>query len=559
MKRREFLSNAVRSGAVVALLQHGPVAMASGLAADDTDGALPRALPSADQVAWQQMEIGMFIHFAPNTWQDLESDDLSTPLSAINPKELDTDQWARTAVALGAKYIVFVAKHQGGFCMWQTHTTEYGIRNTPWRDGKGDVMADVSASCKKYGLKLGVYMCPRDDHAGAKTGGICATPELQAKYDAMYRKQLTEVLSRYGSIVEVWFDGSSATPVADILTKYQPHAIPFQGPSAKIRWVGNEDGFAPYPCWNGIDRVDAKAGTATALNSDPDGDVWLPSEVDVSIRRPNWFWSEKSTKHVLTQDQLMSIYYRSVGRGTQLLLNIPPNRQGLVAEEDGARAKAFGEEIKRRFSQPIAQKSGTGSTMMLDLRRPVRVDTVVLQEDIRGGERVRAYTLEGRSDGKWVSLGTGAAVGNKRIQPVEPATVDAVRLTVTQHAGTPRIARMAVFDTGAAPPADWNATAAMWAPNTVGRWHDNAFSLNLTKHIDSAKQYRLRFVPRTGTVTALSGVVLKLHGVSEPNLLKTVKGRPNELILDITEVSDSVTIEGRVEGAASGEVLIQKL
>jgi alpha-L-fucosidase len=196
---------------------------------------------------------------------------------------------------------------------------------------------------------------------------------------------------------------------------------------------------------------------------------------------------------------------------------------------------------------------------MLELHKATRVDTVILQEDIRGGERVRAYTLEGRSDGKWKSLGQGTAVGNKRIQPVWPATVDAVRLTVTQHVGTPRIARMAVFDTGVAPPTDWNATAQMWAPNTVGRWRDGAFSLDLTKHIDAAKQYRLRFVPSVGIVKALSGVVLKLHGVPQPDLLKTVKGRPNELILDITEVSDSVTIEGKVEDAASGEVLLQKL
>jgi alpha-L-fucosidase len=560
MKRRDFLTNAVRSGVAVALLQHSPVALAKSLASEDGESLPPpRAIPSADQVAWQHMEVGMFIHFAPNTWQGLESDDLSTPLSEINPKDLDTDKWAQAAVDLGAKYIVFVAKHQGGFCMFQTHTTDYGIRNTPWRDGKGDVLADMSASCKKYGLRLGVYLCPRDDHFGAKTGGVCATPELQAKYDAMYREQLTEVLSRYGPMVEAWFDGSSATPVADILTKYQPHAMVFQGPSATIRWVGNEDGYAPYPCWNGIDRVDAKAGTSTALNSNPDGDVWIPNEVDVSIRRPNWFWSDKPTNRALKQEQLMSIYYRSVGRGAQLLLNVPPNRDGVIPEPDVALLKSFGDEIKRRFSQPLAQKSGTGSTLTLDLQHPLRIDTVVLQEDIRGGERVRAYTLEGRSDGRWNALGRGTAIGNKRIQPVDPVTIDAVRLTITQHAGLPRIGRLAVFNTGVAPPENWDAEPQLWAPNTVGKWRDHAFSLNLTKHIDAAKQYRLRFVPRAGSVTTLSDVVLKLHGVAEPNLVKKVKDRSSELILDITEVSDSVTIEGRVEGAEAGEVLLQKL
>ena len=561
MKRRKFLSSAIRGGVAVTFLQPTSRVLASSWIQDSQDESLPlpRALPTPDQIAWQDLELGMFIHFAPNTWQDLESDDLSTPLSEINPKDLDTDQWARTALALGAKYVVFVAKHQGGFCMWQTHTTDYGIRNTPWRDGKGDVMADISASCRKHGLRLGVYLCPRDDHFGAKTGGVCATPELQAKYDAMYREQLTEVLTRYGSIVEVWFDGSTAAPVSDILSKYQSHAMVFQGPSATIRWVGNEDGYAPYPCWNGIDRADAKTGTTTALNGDPEGDVWLPNEVDVSVRRPNWFWSTKNDNRVLNLDQLMGIYYRSVGRGAQLLLNVPPNRDGLMPEPDSALVKSFGDEMKRRFSRPLAQRSGSGKKLTLRLPSPSRIDTFIVQEDIRSGERVRAYTLEGLSAGNWVKIGEGSAIGHKRIQPVDPVTVEAVRLTVNKHAGVPRLRRIAVFDTGVAPPQNWNAQPQLWAPNIVGRWRGDTFSLNLTKYIDAAKQYRLRFLPRAGTVTALTDVVLKLHGVSEPNLVKKVKSRSNELILDITEVSDSVIIEGHVEGAASGQILLQKL
>ena len=173
---------------------------------------------------------------------------------------------------LGAKYIVFVAKHIGGFCMWQTETTTYGIRNTPWRDGKGDVVADLSESCRKRGLKLGVYLSPRDDKFGAGTGGRCKTPELQTAYNALYRRQLTELLSRYGEMVEIWFDGSLVTPVGDILKERAPHAVIFQGPFATIRWVGNEDGFAPYPVWNAVSKSDAETGIATAMHGDPHGD-----------------------------------------------------------------------------------------------------------------------------------------------------------------------------------------------------------------------------------------------------------------------------------------------
>ncbi|MEO6909838.1 MAG: alpha-L-fucosidase [Edaphobacter sp.] len=555
MNRRIFVSRFAQAGLVTGSFNaRWPVLFAQTLS---TPHRL--ALPSADQVAWQNLEVGMFVHFAPNTWQDVESDNLSTPLSQIDPKKLDTDQWARTAVGLGAKYIVFVAKHQGGFCMWQTHTTDYSIRNTPWKGGHGDVLADVSASCRKYGLKLGAYVCPRDDHFGAKTGGICATPELQARYNTMYREQLTEVLSRYGSLVEIWFDGSTAAPVADILTKYQPHAMVFQGPEATIRWIGNENGFAPNPLWNAIDRAEAKSGTSTSRNSDPDGDTWLPCEADVSIRRPNWFWSTKNENKVLTEEQLLSIYYRSVGRGAQLLLNIPANRDGLLPDKDSGVAKVFGSEIKRRFGKPMAETAGSGRMVTLTLAKPMRIDTVILQEEIAKGQRVREYTLEGRSNGVWQRLGAGTSIGHKRIQPVTATTVDAVRLTATKSVDSPAIRKLAVFDTGVAPPADWNAAPKIWAANDVGSWHEHAFSLNLTKQIDAAKQYRLRFIPKDGNVTALKNVVLKLHGVSEPHLLKRVPGKPDELILDITGVAETVEVSGHVEGASEGQILLQKL
>ncbi|MBB5055427.1 alpha-L-fucosidase [Granulicella aggregans] len=550
MNRRQILLNSAQLGLVLAARK----------AFGQTAGAsTARALPSPDQIAWQDLEVGMFVHFAPNTWQDVESDNLSTPLSVIDPKHLDTDQWARTAVALGAKYIVFVAKHQGGFCMWQTHTTDYSIRNTPWRDGKGDVLADVAASCRKFGLKLGVYVCPRDDHFGAKTGGICATPELQQRYNAMYREQLTEVLSRYGGMVEVWFDGSTAAPVSDILTKYQPHAMVFQGPSATIRWVGNEDGFAPNPCWNGISRTDAKSGTATSLNSDPDGDTWMPNEVDVSIRRPDWFWSTTNEKKVLTVDQLLTIYYCSVGRGCQLLLNIPVNRDGLLSKPDCDAAAGFGTQLRQRFAKPIAALSGSGEEILLSLPVPAKIDTVVLQEDTSKGERIRGYRIDGRTNGVWTELGTGTSIGHKRIQPVRPTTIDALRMVATVHKGTPWLRTFAAYNIGVAPPAGWDAKPQVWAANLAGSWRDGRFSLDLTSKIDSAKQYRLRFVPSSGEVDALRSVVLTLHGLSQPNLVKPVAGKHDELILDITEVGGAVQITGTVEGAVSGQVLLQKL
>lgn len=519
----------------------------------------PIARPTLQQIAWQNLEFGVFVHLAPNTWQNRQGDNLSTPLSEINPVDLNTDQWVDTAISMGARYIVFVAKHQGGFCMWQTDTTPYSIRNTPWKHGKGDVMRDIAESCRKRNLPLGVYVSPRDEYFGAGIGGKCKTPEQQKKYNAIYREQLREVFSRYGKLVEVWFDGSTVTPIGDLIDRYQPDAMIFQGPHATIRWVGNENGFAPYPCWNGIDKQDAITGTATALDSDPNGTVWMPVEADVSIRRPDWFWTTTNANKVLTLDQLLSIYYRSVGRGAQLLLNIPPDTRGLMAAPDCTVAKELGNELRRRFDRPIAATRGTGSSVTLQLDRPARIDTVILQEQISGGERVRAYELEGRVNGIWKSLGNGSAIGHKRIQPVPVHVVEAVRLRVTESAGDPWIRTLAVYDTGVAPPADWDAVSHLWAANLIGQWTDAEFSLDLTSHIHAATEYVLRFQAERGTVTGFHDVLLKIGGVPAPDLLKHSEAHANELILDITGLDASITIRGKVSGAAAGSILFEKL
>ena len=180
-------------------------------------------------------------------------------------------------------------------------------------------------------------------------------------------------------------------PVGDILRRYAPHAMIFQGPHATIRWAGNEDGFVPYPAWNSISAADAKTGVATALNGDPNGTVWIPNEVDVSILRPNWFWSEKSQRNLLSLDALLEIYYRSIGRGAQLLLNFPPDTTGLIPTADVMRARQFGKEIQRRFGRRMAQTSGSGNVVTLPLPARSRIDTIILEEDCSFGERVRSY------------------------------------------------------------------------------------------------------------------------------------------------------------------------
>ena len=518
----------------------------------------PNAFPTAQQRSWQDLGVGMFLHFAPNAWQDREYDDLSTPLQEINPARLDTDQWADTAAKMGAKYIVFVAKHAGGFCMWQTNTTDYSLKSTPWRGGKGDIVADLAASCRKRGIKLGLYLSPQDTRHGAGNGGRCKTAEEQPAYNDLYRRQLTELLSKYGEITEIWFDGSVAVPVGDILKKFAPDAMIFQGPHATIRWVGNEQGFAPYPAWNSLPARDARTGIATAMHGDPDGDAWMPNEVDVSLRRPNWFWSTTNHNRIMTLDQLMEIFYRSVGRGANLLLNLTPDRSGLIPAADVARVEEFGREVRRRFGRSLAETHGSGDTLELKFKEPAGIDHVIIQEDTRRGERVREYVIEGKTHGIWTPLGGGTAIGQMRVQPVEPITLEGLRLRSTQAAGSPQIRRLAVFATNSPPPKSWNDPPRVWAGDAAGRWVNGQVDLDLSKRIDTATQYRLRFVPEGGGPAGISEAEVLLDGIARPDLLQPESGRFDSLILTIPAIGHKVQLRARMQGVGSGTVLIQK-
>jgi alpha-L-fucosidase len=406
----------------------------------------PAARPTRQQLAWHDLEVGMFVHLAPQTWQDSETDGMSTPLSAINPEKLDTEQWVRVAESMGAKYIVFVAKHEGGFCWWQTDTTDFGIRNTPWRDGKGDVLKDLSASCRRRGLKLGVYLSPRDVKHGIGIGGRAKDPAGQAAYEQIFRRQLTEVLSRYGEMSEVWFDGSLIFDVGDILARHAPNAVIFQGPQASIRWVGNEDGFAPYPAWNAVrhPKAGVKWGEYTAADGDPDGNRWLPNECDARIRS-TWFWRTDNEHTLKSVDQLMNRYDRSVGHGAVMLLNNTPDRTGLIPVADANRSAEFGAEVRRRFGVALAESRGGNREIIARLAAPSVVDHIVTMEEISEGERVRQYAIDGLADGTWTELCAGTAIGHKKIDRISPSRVEAVRLRITARSGAPRIRRLAAF------------------------------------------------------------------------------------------------------------------
>lgn len=248
---------------------------------------------------------------------------------------------------------------------------------------------------------------------------------------------MTEVLSRYGRITEVWFDGGCVIDVSNVLKKHAPDAVVFGGPQATVRWPGTESGILPYPAWNGFN---AKTG-----QGDPNGDCWFPLEADTPLYDHNWFWSKANEKKRKSLDKLMDIYYKSAGRGGVLLLNSTPNTDGMIPEDDMKAYEAFGREIDARFAHPLAETAGRGLTVELDLGRPTAINHAIVMEDYREGERIRKYVLEGLSDGQWKTLAQGSSVGRMKIDVFPSTVVHKARLRVTEAATAPLIRRLAVF------------------------------------------------------------------------------------------------------------------
>ena len=408
------------------------------------------ARPTPEQLIWQDMEIGMFIHFGLETYLDKETDDelKMENLKLFNPSNVDTDQWVRIAESMGAKYIILVAKHVGGFCLWQTDTTDYSIKNTPYQDGQGDILTELTASCRRRGMKLGVYISAADLFHGApiSAGGKTSDPSQQANYLEVYRQQLIEVLSRYGTMMEVWFDGGVANEVdlSDILKKYAPKAMVFGGPNMTIRWVGNERGYASYPAWNSTTVPEAWG----PLRADPNGRYWRPNECDTVIR-DRWFWNSTNADTLKSVDKLMDIYYHSVGYSGVLLLNVAPDTSGRIPSADKKRAAEFGAEIQRRFGKGLAETKGSGAMIELDLKKPTPLDHVITMEDIRHGERVREYVIEGWIDDRWQDIAGGTAIGHKKIDRFEPVKASRIRLRIIEYAAPPMIRKLAVYNTTA--------------------------------------------------------------------------------------------------------------
>jgi alpha-L-fucosidase len=451
------------------------------------------AVPSARQLAWHELEFYGFIHFTVNTFTDKEWGYGDEAPDVFNPTAFDARQWARVAREAGMKGLILTAKHHDGFCLWPSAYTEHSVKKSRWQNGQGDVVKALSEACRKEGIKFGVYLSPWDrNHASY------SKPE----YLTYYRNQLRELLTRYGPIFEVWFDGANGGDgfyggakeqrridnrtyydwpnIRALVRELQPQAVMFSDGGPDVRWVGNESGWAFSTNWMAMNLGEVYPGMSgfeKFAPGRPDGTDWCPPEVDVSIR-PGWFYHPAEDAKVKTAAKLMEIYYNSVGRGANLLLNLPPDRRGRIHETDAANLREFRRMLDATFKTDLARSAKatatarrlngptynpdqlndgkpntcwatddgvTTASATLEFKRPARFDRVVIQEYLALGQRVEAWSVEAEVDGQWKSIATGSTLGYKRILRCEPVTATKVRLNILQARACPMIATLGLY------------------------------------------------------------------------------------------------------------------
>ncbi|WP_203686365.1 alpha-L-fucosidase, partial [Phytomonospora endophytica] len=377
--------------------------------------------PTSHQLAWQRAGFGVFCHFGVNTFHGREWSDGTLPAASFAPTAFDARRWADAAAEAGARYLVVTAKHHDGFCLWPTATTDYSVRSSPWRGGRGDVVGEVAEACRAAGIGFGVYVSPWDRNASCYGD--------PAAYDDFYVRQLTELCTGYGELFEIWFDGAgSEGRVYDwdrfmgVVAEHQPGAMVFNMGRPTIRWVGNEDGLAADPVRYAVAHTEKSmfTGEVDTLGAA----TYLPPECDVPIRG-DWFWQPDDAHTLKSLRHLMAIHYRSIGLGAGLLLNVGPDRRGLFDDADAARLAEFGAEVRRRFGSPVeAVLSVEGDVVVARFAAPVALDHVELREDLAEGQRIFAHEIF--ADG--VAVVSGGTVGVRRLHAVGSRTVRELRI-----------------------------------------------------------------------------------------------------------------------------------
>ena len=434
-------------------------------------------VPTAAQVSWQQMELNGFVHFGPNTFTSAEWGTGREDPAVFNPGAFDARQWVRTFKDAGFKGLILTAKHHDGFCLWPSAHSTHTVAKSPWRGGAGDVLREVSDACREAGLRFGVYLSPWDRNHPAY-----GTPQ----YNQVFAAMLEEVLGRYGPVFEVWFDGANGEgpngkkqvydwPLfVDTVRRLQPQAVIFSDAGPDVRWVGNERAEGGTTSWSLIERAryvpgtDLSAELTAGFRTGPD---WVPPECDVSIR-PGWFHRASEDGHVKNAQVLADLYERSVGRNCQLLLNVPPDRRGLLAAPDQDALAGmhrllmatYGQNLLRNDASAIGSETdaaavtdgrletywsapdgSSGGELVLSAPSPITFNRIVLQEPIQLGQRIASFHVDAWLDGGWKSIGEGTTVGYKRIVTVPLTTSGRIRVTVLDARARPLVAEVGAY------------------------------------------------------------------------------------------------------------------
>ncbi len=446
------------------------VTFPEGATLDEKIDIASRLIPTEQQLNWQKGELTAFLTFGMNTFTNVEWGNGTEKTEWFNPTELDCDQWMRTLKESGFTAAIVIAKHHDGFCLWPTATTEHSVKNSPWRDGKGDLVKEFSEACKKHGLKFGVYLSPWDRNAECYGDSPA--------YNKLFVEQLTELLTNYGEVYEVWFDGACAEgpngkrqvydwqAYLETIHKLQPNAVSaIMGDD--VRWVGNEGGLGRDTEWSAtVYTPDSHPNAAqngelgiNAMSKDLGSRElvakarmmhWYPSEVDVSIR-PGWFYHPEEDEKVRSVANLVDIYYQSVGCNSVLLLNIPPDKRGLLHEVDVKNLKEFGKYIEKNFADNAVVngdklwRAAEGKSNIYKVKRGAVVNTMLLQEEIAKGQRVEKFLVEGYINGSWQHLTEGTTIGYKRLLRFSDCQPEKIRLTILGTRNAANIANVGLY------------------------------------------------------------------------------------------------------------------
>ena len=367
----------------------------------------------------------------------------------------------------GFKFALLTATHETGFALYPSDVNPYNVKTLKWKDGKGDIVRDFVNSCRKYGIQPGIYVGIRwNSFFGVHDFKVNGTGEFQKKRQAYYNQMVEgmvkELCTRYGPLFEIWFDGGASHPdlgapdVLPIVKKYQPDCLFYHNNQlAEARWGGSESGTVPYPCWATFPNPyshsgDTNIGHINLLkHGDPKGKYWMPAMSDAPLRgyngRHEWFWEPGDEEHIFPVEDLMHMYYNSVGHNSTLILGLTPDPQGLLPQADVKRLEEWGEAIKKTFSTPIGSTNARGDQALLSFDEPKKIKNIIIQEDIAKGQRVRAYSIHAFSKGEWKKIATGESIGHKRIHQLNPIEVEELKLVIDRKILPPIIKLFSVY------------------------------------------------------------------------------------------------------------------